>query len=152
MNLKHLEESIDRLIESLQGPDPKKLEYALDKFIQENDPSGSYCSGYCMDLALSLGQLIEDMGGEAEYWELGSDGEPQVHVMVVYQGRPYEATLSYNFGDVRGLGDFYTDTEVDFRPITKKEIISAPWTEDSLRSTKEYKIIKENYLRLLRSE
>jgi hypothetical protein len=103
-----------------------------------------------MDLALAFGTALEDVGIDAQYWEYGSEDEPQVHVGVEAQDIFFDNTFTWNKEDAGALGDFYADTELSWKPIQKKDIVGyIPHKryadpsfdpEQAIRSTNLYKL------------
>jgi hypothetical protein len=128
--------------ETMKGIALNDIKEALSKFIYQYNKDGSYSSGYCMYLALGLGEVLHDFldPKKIQYWELGSKEEPQVHVLVAYNNTPLDASLSWNFNDIIALGDFYADTPLKWMKINKNSIIGGP---KNVRDSKEYKKIKE---------
>lgn len=100
-----------------------QLKRIFEDIVRELDPDGCiYSSGYCMDLALAFGTALEDVGIDTQYWEYGSVDEPQVHIGVEALGIFFDNSLTWDKDEASSVGNFYADTELSWKPISKKSI------------------------------
>jgi hypothetical protein len=87
-----------------------------------------------------------------EYWEYGSDGEPQVHVLTGINGVYFDTTTEWELGKISGMGDFYTSTKCDWRPLKREQIYvqGNDTSHEKWRKSPEYLRMKELFMKELR--